>query len=206
VTTWTECHRPCLPSQRLPDRLERPPSQYGSITSEWDHFAEWKRLDEATKGDVEAEVLLNACWRITVCSTSSRTSSCSMKARRQNSQGGGAQPSGARRQPCRRVRRPPGGAEARISRPSGASASRHRTAAGKAPPSPTRSGLEEAEAAGPTRPTVVHSRRANRHHRARPSDLGRLGVFCTRRVRQELFNGLLREKVRRRSRAISPSC
>ena len=34
-------------------------ARYGSITSEWDHFAEWKRLDEAEKGRVEAEVLLN---------------------------------------------------------------------------------------------------------------------------------------------------
>ena len=31
----------------------------GSISSEWGHFAEWKRLDEADKGSLEAEVLLN---------------------------------------------------------------------------------------------------------------------------------------------------
>ena len=34
-------------------------ARYGSITSEWDHFAEWKRHDEAEKGSLEAEVLLN---------------------------------------------------------------------------------------------------------------------------------------------------
>ena len=34
-------------------------ARYGSITSAWDHFAEWKRLDETDKGSVEAEVLLN---------------------------------------------------------------------------------------------------------------------------------------------------
>jgi type I restriction enzyme R subunit len=34
-------------------------ARYGSITSEWEHFAEWKRQDEADKGSVEAEVLLN---------------------------------------------------------------------------------------------------------------------------------------------------
>ncbi len=34
-------------------------ARYGSITSEWDHFAEWKRLDERDKGGVDAEVLLN---------------------------------------------------------------------------------------------------------------------------------------------------
>lgn len=34
-------------------------ARYGSITSEWDHFSEWKRVDEADKGSVDAEVLLN---------------------------------------------------------------------------------------------------------------------------------------------------
>lgn len=34
-------------------------ARYGSITSEWEHFYEWKRLDEADKGKVDAEVLLN---------------------------------------------------------------------------------------------------------------------------------------------------
>ena len=30
-------------------------ARYGSITSEWEHFAEWKRLDEADKGSLDAE-------------------------------------------------------------------------------------------------------------------------------------------------------
>jgi type I restriction enzyme, R subunit len=34
-------------------------ARYGSITSQWEHFNEWKRLDEKDKGDVDAEVLLN---------------------------------------------------------------------------------------------------------------------------------------------------
>ena len=34
-------------------------ARYGSITGEWGHFAEWKRLDEADRGSLEAEVLLN---------------------------------------------------------------------------------------------------------------------------------------------------
>lgn len=34
-------------------------ARYGSITSGWDHFAEWKRNDERDKGKVDAEVLLN---------------------------------------------------------------------------------------------------------------------------------------------------
>jgi hypothetical protein len=34
-------------------------ARYGSITSEWEHFNEWKRLDEVDKGNVDAEVLLD---------------------------------------------------------------------------------------------------------------------------------------------------
>ena len=34
-------------------------ARYGSISSEWGHFAEWKRLDEAERGSLEAEALLN---------------------------------------------------------------------------------------------------------------------------------------------------
>ena len=34
-------------------------AKYGSITSEWKHFSEWKRQDESDQGSVEAEVLLN---------------------------------------------------------------------------------------------------------------------------------------------------
>ena len=34
-------------------------ARYGSITSEWGHFAEWKRRDESDSGSLQAEVLLN---------------------------------------------------------------------------------------------------------------------------------------------------
>ena len=34
-------------------------ARYGSITSKWEHFSEWKRSDETHKGDVDAKVLLN---------------------------------------------------------------------------------------------------------------------------------------------------
>jgi type I restriction enzyme R subunit len=34
-------------------------ARYGSITSKWEHFTEWKRNDERERGRVEAEVLLN---------------------------------------------------------------------------------------------------------------------------------------------------
>jgi type I restriction enzyme R subunit len=34
-------------------------ARFGSITSAWEHFGEWKRLDERDQGSVAAEVLLN---------------------------------------------------------------------------------------------------------------------------------------------------
>ena len=34
-------------------------ARYGSVTSSWDHYAEWKRLNETDKGSVAAEVLLD---------------------------------------------------------------------------------------------------------------------------------------------------
>lgn len=34
-------------------------ARYGSITSAWEHFGEWKRLDEREKGSLAAEVLLD---------------------------------------------------------------------------------------------------------------------------------------------------
>ena len=34
-------------------------ARYGSITGGWEHFAEWKRLDEADAGSLEAETLLH---------------------------------------------------------------------------------------------------------------------------------------------------
>lgn len=38
-------------------------ARYGSITSKWDHFAEWKRNQESEKGSVEAKTLLNGMLR-----------------------------------------------------------------------------------------------------------------------------------------------
>ena len=34
-------------------------ARYGSITSKWEHFAEWKRNDEKDKGQLDAQVLLD---------------------------------------------------------------------------------------------------------------------------------------------------
>jgi type I restriction enzyme R subunit len=38
-------------------------ARYGSITSEWEHFNEWKRQDEGESGRLDAEVLLNGMLR-----------------------------------------------------------------------------------------------------------------------------------------------
>src|SRR5207237_9364092 len=39
-------------------------ARYGSITSKWEHFAEWKRNDEKDKGGVDAQVLINGMlWK-----------------------------------------------------------------------------------------------------------------------------------------------
>ena len=34
-------------------------ARYGSITSDWEHLFQWKRLDEKDEGSLEAETLLN---------------------------------------------------------------------------------------------------------------------------------------------------
>ena len=53
-------HRPRLPPQRIPGGQQRSTSaRYGSITSKWEHFVEWKRNDEKDKGRLDAEILLD---------------------------------------------------------------------------------------------------------------------------------------------------
>ena len=37
-------------------------ARYGTITSGWDHFAEWKRLEESDAGSLEAQMLLNGMF------------------------------------------------------------------------------------------------------------------------------------------------
>ncbi|AKB84506.1 type I restriction endonuclease subunit R [Methanococcoides methylutens] len=37
-------------------------AKYGSITSPWEHFSDWKRNDEKDKGSLDAEVLLNGMF------------------------------------------------------------------------------------------------------------------------------------------------
>src|SRR5437588_664486 len=34
-------------------------ARYGSVSSKWEHFAEWKRNDEKQQGDLDAKVLLD---------------------------------------------------------------------------------------------------------------------------------------------------
>ena len=41
------------------DTLRDIAARYGSITSKWEHFVEWKRNAETDKGRVDAEALLN---------------------------------------------------------------------------------------------------------------------------------------------------
>ena len=55
-------------------------ARYGSITSKWEHFVEWKRHDENDKAAWTPKCCSTACWRRTGCSISSRTSSCSTTA------------------------------------------------------------------------------------------------------------------------------
>ena len=56
-------------------------ARYGSITSKWEHFAEWKRNDEKDKGGAGRRgAARTACWPRSGCSISSRTSSCSTTA------------------------------------------------------------------------------------------------------------------------------
>ena len=106
-------------------------ARYGSITSEWEHFAEWKRLDEKDKGSVDAEVLLDGMLahdRLLDIVENFILFDESKAGR--HAQGGGAQPSGAGRQPRGGLGRAAGGIEARVPAGEAASASRHRTAAG----------------------------------------------------------------------------
>ncbi len=37
-------------------------ARYGSITSKWEHFVEWKRNDEKEKGRLDAEILLDGMF------------------------------------------------------------------------------------------------------------------------------------------------
>ena len=74
-------------------------ARYGSITSEWEHFDEWKRHDETDKGSVDAEVLLDGMLAhdrlLDIVENFILFDESKPGA---HPQGGGAQPSGARRQ------------------------------------------------------------------------------------------------------------
>ena len=65
------------------------PARYGSITSKWEHFAEWKRNGERRTAGLDAETLLDGMLATIACSTSSRTSSCSTIAARGDTQNRG---------------------------------------------------------------------------------------------------------------------
>ena len=58
-------------------------ARYGSITSHWEHFVEWKRNAETGQRHAwTPKRCSTACWRRSGCSISSRTSSCSTTAGR----------------------------------------------------------------------------------------------------------------------------
>ena len=95
-------------------------ARYGSITSKWEHFVEWKRNDEKDKG---ARGRRGAAQRHAGPGPAARHRRELHPVRRQqagrHAQDRGAQPSGARRQQRGRVGRAAGGAEAAV--PAGAS-------------------------------------------------------------------------------------
>ena len=90
-------------------------ARYGSITSKWEHFVEWKRNAETDKARLDAEALLDgmlAKERLLdlvenfILFDDSRAGG--------HAQGRGAQPPGARREQRRRVGPAAGGAEAAV--------------------------------------------------------------------------------------------
>ena len=104
-------------------------ARYGSITSAWEHFGEWKRLDEHDKGSVEAEVLLNGMLakdRLLDIVENFILFDASKTGR--SAQGGGAQPSVAGGESGGGGGGAAGGAEASVSAGRAAEASRGRTA------------------------------------------------------------------------------
>ena len=185
-------------------------ARYGSITSEWEHFNEWKRLDEADKGSVDAEApARTACWRMTGCSIIVENFILFDESKAgADAQGGGAQPSGAGRQPRRGVGRAAGGAQGASSRPRSACGTAsielplERKAPGRA-----RSG-DRGACGGGDCAAVLHPRRSGRHHRAgapRP----RAGSACSGTRKAAASPIPWPSSPRRcgaRCRAISPSC
>ena len=171
-------------------------ARYGSITSKWEHFAEWKRNDEKDKGSVDAEVLLNGMLaqdRLLDLVENFILFDDSQAGR--HAQGRGAQPSGARRQQRGGLGAAAGGTEAASSRlRSGSSVPRVELPEGaQAAEAPT---LLDGSRADPS----VDSAEADELplvERAHP-DLGRLGVFWhTQGSGKSYSMAFFAEKVRR---------
>ena len=177
-------------------------ARYGSITSKWEHFVEWKRNDERDKGELDAEVLLDGMLakdRLLDIVENFILFDDSRAGR--DAQDRGPQPSGAGRQQRGGVGAAAGGTEAssfrrkqrllyRTAVVASRSASQQQTAADQASDEP------EAKRAG------IAARRAgaSRSRAARR-------VLAHAGQRQVLLDGVLRrESAPRRCRAISPSC
>ncbi len=107
-------------------------ARYGSITSQWEHFAEWKRQDERDKGSVEAEVLLDGMLAhdrlLDLVENFILFDDSKPGATRKIA---GAQSSGAGRQQRGGFGLAPGGTEERVSAGEAAGLSRDRAAEGR---------------------------------------------------------------------------
>ena len=174
-------------------------ARYGSITSKWEHFAEWKRNDEADKGSVDAEVLLDGMLakdrlldlveNFILFDDSKPGATRKIVARNHQVLGvNNAVASVARQEELKREFPP----EKRLA------ASRDRTAAGEARRSPTRSGCEPPSSDGCAGAAVLHPEGpVDIVERAHP-DLGRLGVFWhTQGSGKSYSMAFFAEKVRR---------
>jgi type I restriction enzyme R subunit len=89
-------------------------ARYGSVTSGWDHYAEWKRLEETDKGSVAAEVLLNGMLARGRLLDPGELHRLRREPRWRGAQGGGAQPPGDGREPGRGGRGATGGPEGAV--------------------------------------------------------------------------------------------
>ena len=184
-------------------------ARYGSITSEWEHFAEWKRLDEKDKGTVAAEVLLNGMLAhdrlLDIVENYILFDESKAGATRKVV---APQSSGVGRQPRSGVGREAGGSEARVPARETASASGHRVAARNGAQSPRRSGVQLRRKRGMPGLAVLRSGRPGEHHRARAPGLGTARRFLAhaRAAARATRWPSSQRRCAGRFRATSPSC
>ena len=166
-------------------------ARYGSITSQWEHFAEWKRMDETSdKGSVEAEVLAR---RDAGARPAARPGGELHPVRRQqarrDAQSRRPQPSGARRQQRGGIGAAAGGVEAAVPAGEAAHLSRRRSCR-------ERRGDRRRHAPGCRRPIEDEQSpkpcRTGGVGASRPRQAGRLLAHAGQR--QVVFDGVLRRE------------